>query len=208
MEARLFEEGTVPECTTPEWYAGRERAPHLEEGAHQARLHRTNELVRGFIDDAGAGYTVVDLGAGDGGLLQLVATNPPDGLVDAFGYDLQQTNVAGAAERGVDVRLGDCVAGEISWGTVLCRRIAVATEMLEHLVDPHTFVAKIGAEADYLVASSPYTETAESHYAFHTWAWDFAGYEDLLRQNGWRPVVHEPVGGMFQVIAAIRKPRW
>jgi hypothetical protein len=37
-EWRLFDEGTVPEYTQPEWYVGREHAPHLEQGGHRERL--------------------------------------------------------------------------------------------------------------------------------------------------------------------------
>lgn len=200
MEARLFAEGTIPECATPEWYADRDRAPHLEEGLHRARLLRTRDhvatIATALWDNDGAEPAVVDLGAGDGGLLSLLRDYSPG--MPAWGYDLQPTNVAGAAERGVNVRLGDCVDGDIEWAP-----IAVATEMLEHLVDPHGFVQKVAEHSEYLVASSPWTETAESHYAFHLWAWDLDGYVDLLGQAGYVPIAHDKVD-MFQVIAARR----
>lgn len=193
MEWRLFEPGTVPEWTTPAWYAGRDRAPHLEQEAHKARLHLAAEMVR---DVAGA-YpvrTVVDLGAGDGGLLSLLT----DTGLTAWGYDLQPSNIVGARERSVDVRLGDVVAGDIEWGD-----IAVATELIEHLLDPHQFVTRVAKRCQVLVASSPAWETVDSHYEFHTFAWDYDGYRALLEQGGYEVVRHEDAGG-FQVALGVR----
>jgi hypothetical protein len=47
VEWQLFPEGTIPEYTTPEWYAGRERAPHLEQEPHKWRL----ETAAGFVTE-------------------------------------------------------------------------------------------------------------------------------------------------------------
>lgn len=193
-EWQLFEPGTVPEWTTPQWYAGRDRAPHLEQVAHKARLHMAAEFVRAVATEHRL-RTVVDLGAGDGGLLSLLKGS---GL-KAWGYDLQPTNTTAAtSERGVDVYLGDVVSGHIEWG-----EIAVATEMLEHLVDPHAFVRRIAEHARVLVASSPAWETGESHYEFHAFAWDYDGYRALLEQGGYEVVRHEDAGG-FQVALGVR----
>jgi hypothetical protein len=190
-EWQLFEPGTVPECATPEWYTDRDRAPHIDEPIHQDRLH----LAAQFVRDAArrGGYTtVVDLGAGDGGLLTLL----PDAI--AWGYDLQPTNIAGAEQRGVNVELGNVLEDSIEWGD-----IAVATEMIEHLVDPHGFVRMVRDNAKICVASSPWTETDESHYAFHLWAWDIFGYHELFTDAGWYVFAHEKAG-MFQVLMAVR----
>lgn len=190
-EWRLFPEGTVPVFTTPEWYAGREHAPHLEQVGHRDRLMFTAAQV---AREAMTGLkSVVDLGAGDGGLLSLLGP-----AIRAWGYDLQPTNLAAAKGRGVDVRYGDVLTGDIEWG-----EIAVATEMLEHLIDPHAFVRKIAEHAKVLICSSPRLETADEHYEFHTWAWDSVGYRQLVEQGGWRVKRHTPVHG-FQVIVAER----
>lgn len=186
-EWQLFEPGTIPECTTPEWYLDRERAPHLEQAPHRGRLHMTAQLVR----EANP-VSVVDLGAGDGGLLSLI----PD--VPAWGYDLCPANLDGAKARGVDVRLGDVVAGDIEWA-----ELAVATEMLEHLVDPHGFVRRIAEHSHWIVASSPWVETDVDHYEFHVWAWDTNGYRALIEQAGFEVVAHKQ-DQFFQVIMGIR----
>lgn len=191
IEHRLFPEGTIPEWTTPAWHAERERAPHLEQRGHRERLLTAARLAMvPWLPE----MTVVDLGAGDGGLLSLL--NVPSHA--KWGYDLTPENVAGAASRGQDVRLGDCVDGDIEWGD-----IAIATEMLEHLVDPHGFVRRIADHSQFLVASSPWTETKDNHYEFHTWAWDVDGYGQLLTDNGWGILGHITVS-WFQVVLAER----
>jgi len=194
---RLFEEGTIPPWTTAEWYAGRDRAPHVDEAVHRGRLDVAARMVRHAAHELELS-TVVDLGCGDGGLLWLLdKVRPP---LDCWGYDLQQSNVGPAvAERGVDVRYGNVLWGEMEWG-----EIAVATEMLEHLVDPHEFVRRIAQHSRVLVASSPHTERHGNAYEFHTWAFDLEGYHELLEQAGFEVVAHETTG-MFQVITGVRR---
>jgi len=195
MEVRLFPEGTVPEWTTPEWYAGRDAAPHVDEPGHRPRLELAASMVRDLCAERDW-CTVSDLGAGDGGLLSLLAGS---GLT-CWGYDLQPSNVAGAAVRGVDVTLRDVLTETYAPGEVV-----VATEMIEHLLDPHAFVRGLndGYAPLAVVASSPWTETAESHYEYHAWAWDVAGYRAMFEAVGWVVVRHQQVG-MFQVLAAVR----
>lgn len=195
-EWQLFPAGTIPDWTTPEWYADRPRGPHLEEGIHQGRLKLAATMAREATMQHNCG-SVVDLGAGDGGLLSLLLSDFP---IPAWGYDLQLTNVEPAQqERRVDVQYGDVVTGDIEWGDT-----AICTEMLEHLLDPHTFVRRVAEHSRVIVASSPYTETVESHYAFHTWAFDLDGYRALLEQAGYRVERHETVD-LFQVIQGVRE---
>lgn len=196
VEWRLFPEGTVPEYTTAEWYAGRDAAPHVDEPLHRPRLELAAEHVRLVARERGL-RSLSDLGAGDGGLLWLLRQS---GL-NAWGYDLQQTNCDAAEQRGVAVQLRDVLADE----RIVFGDIAVVTEMLEHLIDPHAFVRRLltderGPKA--VVASSPRTETGEHHYEFHTWAWDMEGYWALFAQ-GWTVTRHDPCG-MFQVLTAVR----
>lgn len=191
-EWRLFDEGTIPEYTRPEWYAGREHVPHLEQDGHRDRLMATASLVARIAWSHDL-RTVVDLGAGDGGLLSLLGP-----AVKAWGYDLTPSNIDAAKERGVDVRLGDVVAGDIEWG-----QIAVCTEMLEHLVDPHGFVRAIAQHSQALVCSSPWLERPGSAYEFHTWCWDLDGYRSMIETNGWKVLRQQYVHG-FQLILAVR----
>lgn len=190
METRFFDEGTVPEWTTPEWYAGRERAPHLDQPGHRGRL----ELAAKFVREAWLHYPVTsvsDMGAGDGGLLSLI----DDLDVPKWGYDLMPANVAGAAERGVSVELGNFQTDPVRWG-YLC----VLTEVLEHLIDPREVLRTI--PSSIVVASSPDGETLDRRYEFHTYGWDMDGYRALFEDSGFHVLRHESIG--FQVLAAIK----
>lgn len=191
-EWRLFPEGTVPEYTTAEWYQGREHAPHLEQELHRARLLASSGLVA-LTAMAHGCRTVVDLGAGDGGLLSLLGP-----VMTGWGYDLSPANLAAAKERGVDVRYGDVVADPVEWAD-----IAVCTEMLEHLIDPHGFVRTIAGNVKALVCSSPWQERPGTAYEFHTWAWDHEGYRALVEQAGF-VVQRQKTVGPFQVILAVK----
>jgi len=190
-EYRLHDPDVVPECTTPRWYAGREHAPHLEQPSHRARILAAAGAVVEAAQLLGA-TTVVDLGAGDGGLLSLLGPG-----ITGWGYDLQPTNVAASKARGVDVRLADITVDPVDWG-----QIAVATELLEHLRDPHGLVRRIYRHSWALVCSSPCGETPELHYEHHVWAWDRAGFAAMVIDGGWRIVRHELVGATQIVLAA------
>lgn len=191
-EWQLFEPGTVPECATAAWYAERERAPHLEQGGHRERLDLAARMARQAMERWQLD-TIVDLGAGDGGFLSLLGDAWP-----AWGYDLQPTNVAGAAERGVNVVLGDFLGDDVTWAD-----LAVATEVIEHLIDPHTFVATLFGRCKVVVASSPRLETPGRHYEHHLWAWDERGYRALFEAAGWVVERHEACS-IFQVLMAVR----
>jgi hypothetical protein len=184
-EWRLFPEGATPDCSTADWYADRDVAPHLEQDGHRDRLALTEAMCRQAID-AGA-RSVCDLGAGDGGLLSVL---PPS--VSAVGFDLQPANVTAAQQRGVTVVLQDITATRLPTADLY-----VATEVLEHLIDPHRLVAEIPGR--WLVASSPYTETDEAHYEHHLWAWDLEGYPAFLEAAGWR-VLRQETAWICQVL--------
>lgn len=192
MEARLFAEGTVPDYTTPEWYADRDAAPHLEQEPHRSRLILTESHIRQAVKDYGV-QSVVDLGSGDGGLLSLIRDIP------SWGYDLQQTNVEASKARSVDVRYGDIVHGILQWGD-----LAVTTELLEHLIDPGAMVRRVAEHSKVIVASSPWAETPESHYAFHAWCFDRDGYKEMIERNGF-DVVQQSSVDIFQVVTGVKR---
>lgn len=177
-EWRLFT-GDVPHVSTFTFHEHRDRAPHLEQPAHQTRLHRAAELVRA-LDPA----SVVDLGCGDGGLLSLIADIP------SWGYDWHPPAVQGWAERGVTAEHRDVFGARDvpRWGEA-----AVMTEVLEHVAYPHSVVAWVAQHARYVVASSPAFETGDQHSDCHAWAWDMAGYAALFAPN-FDVLAHEVVG--------------
>lgn len=207
-EWRLFDQGTIPHVSTADFHADRERAQHLEQPAHRPRLLRAAQfvfdaaslLVPGLNPwhDWGVVYpvTVSDLGCGDGGLLSLI-----QGKVSAaWGYDFAPANAAGWAERGISAESLDVFG--VDRDRVKFGDITVATEVLEHIADPHGVVRWIADNTRYLVASSPRDETLDSHDECHAWAWDMDGYRALIEQAGFKVLRHETVG-RFQIVLAV-----
>ena len=190
MEWKFFDSDS--EFTTAKWYKDRDAAHHLEELDHKDRLVNSAWLVRQAVE-MGA-KTVVDLGCGDGGLLQLLR----DMGIKCWGYDLMPKNIQYATEvRGVDARYTDFNSDDIEYADV-----AVMTEVLEHMIDPHKIVRELPSK--YLVASSPYNESDANHYEFHLWAWDKEGYDNLIMQGGYTIVNKLYSAGWSQIVLAVR----
>lgn len=199
-EWQLFEPGTIPVYATTEWYADRESAPHLSQEGHRQRIELSASEAAAHVPP---GRFVVDVGSGDGGLLWLLRDQYD---IRGIGYDLQQTNVAAARDRAVDVRYGDAYDLRIvdGWHEDQCVAALIATEIVEHMVDPRAFLRHLHSmNVPLLVASSPYTETPEAHYDFHLWAWDFAGYAELMESCGWH-VISQKTAWISQNVVCVR----
>ena len=158
--------------STFEFHEHRERANHLIHQDHNMRLRRAARMIR----ECGPS-SVVDLGCGDGGLLKLL-----DGM-DCWGYDFTPANIVGCEERGVDGTLIDVfnTRDVPRWG-----QLVVMTEVLEHLANPHDVLEWVSENCEFIVVSSPWGENPEINQGTdpcHIWAWDWAGYEELIRKN-------------------------
>ena len=204
-EWQLFPAGTVPEFSTPAFFAAHDWVPGEAQIGHPERLAMVVELI---VDLGIDGYDdVVDLGAGDGSLLRLIDARLPG--IDCWGYDLGIANQRHAEANGVDVSLVDIVE---NLAVLDLAGLIVCTEVLEHLVDPHRFLddlAGVAAPDTVLIASSPHLETPDWHYEHHCWAWDQAGYAELLAAHRWAPFAHRTVtvGRYgFQAVAARLTP--
>jgi 2-polyprenyl-3-methyl-5-hydroxy-6-metoxy-1,4-benzoquinol methylase len=197
-EYRFFPDGETPHVSTPEFHRHRERAPHLEQPIHRGRLEKAAEFaiqaLQKCVSSRDDIVRLSDLGCGDGGLLSLL--NSVSGLY-SWGYDFQPSNEAGWRERGVRAYRADVFGADRP--NVALGDISVTTEVLEHLADPHEVVRWIGTRSDYLIASSPWNETPESHDECHAWGFDQDGYRALIEQGGFTVVRHETVG-QFQVV--------
>lgn len=195
MEWKLFE-GDRPHVSTFEFHEHRERAPHLEQLAHIARLNKAADFLR-LIATANPMATWIDLGCGDGGLLSLVGAE----FEHAWGYDFAPANVAGWRERGVEAYAEDVFNGDFIKFVMEPVTVVSCTEVLEHLANPHQVVADLRERAKYLVASSPANEDAACHAGEHAWAWDNTGYAKMIMDGGWRIMAHHMVWP-FQVVLA------
>ena len=191
MEWKLFE-GDKCEFASQEWYVEREAAHHLEQQGHRDRLLEAHKLVLKAIE-LGA-KDAVDLGCGDGGMLSLLK----DSDINSWGYDLAPNNIEHAINvRGVDARYTDFNNDD----TIEYADIAIMTEVLEHLEDPHGVLKDLPSK--YLVASSPFHETGEHHYEFHLWAWDVSGYKKLIEDAGYL-VIETVLDNGSQIHLAVR----
>jgi Methyltransferase domain len=121
--------------------------------------------------------TVIDLGCGDGSLLSRV-TLPP--FVRAWGYELGSGDVAYARTHGRDVRQADILNDPVEYGDLI-----IVSEVLEHLEDPTAFLKALPPDG-LLIASSPSAEHPGWFNPIHSWAFDLAGYRELLEGAGWR----------------------
>lgn len=199
-EWKLFDE--YSHVSTAEFHEHRQRAPHLEQEAHKARLNKAAEFVQAACLYDGEACSVSDLGCGDGGLLSVVQNYSC--VSRAWGYDFQPSNEQGWRERGVTAYQKDIFNS--GWYDAEFGRIAVTTEVLEHLQFPHDTVQAIANQSNFLVASSPYDEHGGpgGHDECHAWAWDYEGYAALINNNGWDVMEHVKVDGKFQVLWAVR----
>lgn len=199
-EYKLFS-GDTPHVSTSEFHQHRERAPHLEQAWHRGRLQQAAEFVQKACLYDGEACSVSDLGCGDGGLLSILQNLSC--VVRAWGYDFQPSNQAGWEERGITAYAVDVFNPTGEEYPIQFGRISVTTEVLEHLANPHEVLRGLATVSNFLVASSPFNETNETHDECHAWAWDMEGYYNLLTNNGWTVQDHVQVDS-FQVIWAVR----
>lgn len=218
-EYKLFE-GEIPYVSTREFHTDRKRAPHLEQPGHRERLIIAASLVArslGLSERFCEAYrsthplpvaiqqsekTFSDLGCGDGGLLSLVQ----DWFLAAWGFDFQPSNQAGWAQRGVEAELFDVfgrLRNGVYRGAPMIGNVVAMTEVLEHLADPRAALIWLRGidKVEHLICSSPFTETDKNHCEEHAWAWDLAGYAELLADCGWH-ILERHTTGMFQVVLA------
>ena len=199
MEIKLQPENSV--YTTAEYHKDRPRATHLEQrGGHRSRLLMAGAYSAELTADYGC-TTLVDIGCGDGGFLQLINL-----FYDkVWGYDFQPANIDGARiDRKVDVKYYNIVKEFEKLD--LNADVGVMTEVLEHLDNPHTYLKELllKTSLQYLILSSPVNETLEKHYEGHVWAWDMGGYANLINESGWLMIKNTSAQG-FQVALATRK---
>lgn len=200
-EWRLFPDGTVPAFTTLEFFRNHAWVPPWGQAGHAERTGMVGALIRSLVGgempnvDPPASWT--DLGCGDGSLLLSLRDLP----VVARGYDAGRQNVIQAQVEGLDVRGADILrvdefdeAGLVS-----------ACDVVEHLVDPHGWLAAVPSRL--LAISSPSAETDEWHYVHHAWAWDVDGYRALVEGAGWTVLLQAETDAPATVHGGVVRPQ-
>lgn len=206
MQWRLFREGTNPAYTRKEFFTGHVWINPATQRGHAARTDMVADMVIEALLGPHDVTSVTDLGCGDGALIQKIerraAVERLD--VDVWGYDLGVQNIHVATTlRMVDGRIGDILDGKTPDGADLdYGDLVVATEVVEHLVDPHGFIKALPARLAIL--SSPFDENDTSFYEHHAWAWDTDGYRALAESCGWTVLEQRTCPEGFQAILVER----
>jgi hypothetical protein len=183
MEHRLFDPTDPPAWLDSTWWRDTPNCNHWDHsaGVHRARIEAVANLACDLFDE-GKVSSAVDMGAGDGAVLEQIKKRRPG--TAAWGYEIIRDSVRYAKDvRHVEVHLRDVVRLPVPadhWGDLV-----ICTEMLEHLADPHAWAKTMAKTADWLVASSPWQETPDHHESNHAWCWDREGYEAMLTGAGW-----------------------
>ena len=82
--------------------------------------------------------TIVDIGCGEGILLEKIIKKNPDAKV--FGIDAEEENFDICGDHGLDVRLGSVYDLELEDTSIDC---VILSEVIEHLQDPTRAIAEI-----------------------------------------------------------------
>lgn len=194
-EWRLFPEGTVPEYTTPAFFEKHPWVDPRHQYGHAERTAMAAALVRRFAATHSV-TSLVDLGCGDGSLLGQLR----DLTIPMWGYDAGTENRAQAAAAGLDVRPANLLTDALEYADLV-----VATEVVEHLVDPHGFIRSL--PGDKLILSSPSAEDVDWHYEHHAWAWNRGGYAALVESCGWDVVEHVECDAPDNFHGGVRRPQ-
>lgn len=162
-----------------DFHKDRPAADHINEPMHYMRIKIVASMIEFLIKFYGA-TSFVDLGCGNGGVLSLI-TDYED--VDMAGVDFAPGNVEQAQALDRPVIAGDF--SELNWGGW---DIAGMSEVLEHMSDPHGFLARL--ETKYIVASCPADESEKYMREEHVWAWDKEGFIAMFRHAGFNLVTY------------------
>jgi 2-polyprenyl-3-methyl-5-hydroxy-6-metoxy-1,4-benzoquinol methylase len=187
-----------PHSHDAEWYKDREVADHINQGGHRPRLMQVKDYVIELVGNDET-ITIADFGCGNGGLMREIQKELPNNKI--WGYDLCPANIEDSHQKGntENIKYLDFVNEEVEFPN-----IAIATEVLEHLVDPDAFIKRLlDNGVEYIVASSPDYESPSYHAPFHLWVFNGDSYKEMFEQQGWKVLEHKKA--YFQYIIAKNK---
>jgi hypothetical protein len=179
-EWKLWEGDAPPFFTTTEFFAAHPWIDPNHQIGHAERMQMVHAAFQNLMVFDPTIKTLTDLGCGDGSFLDLIRD-----LVVGWGYDAGPANITIAEVKQLSVAVADIIkdARALTYGDVV-----TVTEVVEHLVDPHTFLRYLPGK--YLITTSPSAETDVWHYEHHAWAWDRPGYVKLVEDAGWSILHH------------------
>jgi hypothetical protein len=180
------------------FYKNLELADHINQDNHRPRLMQVLDYIV-ELASGDSNLNICDFGCGNGGLIREIENKLPNKI---WGYDLLPANVDDAHSKGNtrNISYKDFVTDEVG---LEYPDIAICTEVLEHLVDPDTFLKKLlNNNVQCIVASSPDYETPNYHAPFHLWVFNGDSYKEMFEQAGWKVILYHK--DFFQYIVALR----
>ena len=204
MEWKLFDPENPPQVADTEFLRKQPWMRLEAQPGFAQRMQMVGHLVDEVFRWAGSYvYSVTDLGCGDGAMLRFLHTTrriPKNTSVK--GYDLGASDIEHATQLGPDEYRFYIADISAELGVVQLGALNIMTEVLEHMVSPHKFLADLrnsimstSMKQAFLLATSPSLETGEWHNDIHLWAWDQQGYQKMFRDAGWDLVRAENVAG-------------
>ena len=186
-----------PHSHDAEWYMDRELADHINQPGHRPRLMQVQDFLLEILShEQNTNMTICDFGCGNAGLIREIQSKVPN---EIWGYDLQPSNIEDAHVKGNTSNV--FYKDFITETDIKYPDIAICTEVLEHLVDPDTFIKKLlDNGVKFIIASSPDYETPSYHAPFHLWVFNGDTYKDMFVDSGWNVILHHK--DYFQYIVA------
>lgn len=185
---RFFDPARPPAFTAPGFFRSHPWVPPDAQAGHAERTAQAARLILGLAADHPV-TAWTDMACGDGALLAALRGAMPG--VACRGWDAGLANVARARQAGLDVAVGDILTVGDPASRVAAGDLVSACDVLEHLADPHGWLARLAAAgARRGVFTSPSGEDPEFHYEHHAWAWDPPGYAEMAAGAGWRVLAH------------------
>jgi predicted TPR repeat methyltransferase len=180
MEYKFFD---TPKCHDSAFYNKRKAADHIYQVGSALRIYLAASYAMHTIQFNPKIKTVGDFGCGTGGMIltlnSLCNTFIPDRELKFYGYDLMPENIKVAKSRNLDANLLDFVNDKRRvWPDLL-----IMSEVIEHLIDPHSFVASIPA-GTFCVFSVPSADDDKGHDPTHLWSWTETSFRDFCESRG------------------------
>lgn len=174
-----------PHSHDAEWYKYRDVADHINQINHRPRLIQVQEYLLELLENH-PNYTICDFGCGNAGLIREIQSKVTNKL---WGYDLCPANVNDAHQKGNSDNV--FYKDFINDADINYPDIVICTEVLEHLVDPDSFIKKLlNNGVKYIIASSPDYETPNNHEPYHLWVFNGDSYKHMFIDAGWDVLLH------------------
>jgi len=149
------------------------------EGARHGWEERYVWTVKRFLGDSAVGLKVLEVGCGDGGVIELLHQHN-----EVFGVDVSQSGVTVCQQKGLSVSLLDASTEPLPF-TDDAFDLVICLETLEHLKNPQYAVDEIRRvlkDENLFITSVPNPKTG--HPFIYPGLFHYRNFSAFLEQNG------------------------